>query len=152
MAKELKVKPIENGTVIDHIPAGMAFRVIEIIASGRDINKPMSIVMNVESSDLKKKDIVKMEDLELKKREVDKIALIAPDATINIIRGKDVVEKMTVKPPKRVCGIVKCSNPNCISNQKEPVIPEFDLVSPAPLRLRCIYCERDLVDIINNLV
>jgi len=152
MVKELKVKPIENGTVIDHIPAGMAFRVIDIIAAGRDLKKPMSIVMNVESSGIVKKDIVKMEDLELRKREVDKIALIAPDATINIIRGFEVVEKMTVKPPKRVTGIVKCSNPNCISNQKEPVVPEFDVSSTSPLKLRCIYCERDLLDIMRNLV
>ena len=152
MVKELKVKPIENGTVIDHIPAGMALKVIAILSSGRHMGKPMSIMMNVESSGRKRKDIVKMEQLELKKREVDKIALIAPDATINIIRDHEVVEKRKVKAPKRVVGIVKCNNPNCVSNQKEPIPPEFDVISTKPLCIRCSYCERDMEDITENLL
>ncbi|MCK4717561.1 MAG: aspartate carbamoyltransferase regulatory subunit [Thermoplasmata archaeon] len=152
LTKELKVKPIENGTVIDHIPAGMAFKVISIIASGRDIDRPMSIVMNVESKRLGKKDIVKMEDLVLKKREVDKIGLIAPEACINIIENASVAKKREVDLPKRVVGIVKCSNPNCVSNQNEPVDSEFVLASKTPIRLRCIYCERDVTNITENLI
>jgi aspartate carbamoyltransferase regulatory subunit len=95
-----------------------------------------------------RKDIVKVENRELKPEEVDKIALIAPQATINIIRDLEVVEKHKVYLPKSIEGIIRCANPNCISNVvREPVISKFVTVSEDPLRFRCFYCERMIEDV-----
>jgi aspartate carbamoyltransferase regulatory subunit len=83
---------------------------------------------------------VKVEERELKEKEVDRIALIAPDATINIIRDFEVIEKYRVDLPERIDGVVKCNNPNCISNTREPVISKF-MVNKKPVELRCVYCD-----------
>jgi len=119
--QELYVKKIHNGTVIDHISAGHALDVLKILnIDGHDGNI-VSIAMNVASKHQNKKDIVKVEGRELKPSEVDKIALIAPGATINIIREFEVAEKNRVKLPDTIGGIVRCANPSCISNAGEPV-------------------------------
>lgn len=153
MMKELKVSPIKNGTVIDHITRGMALKVVKILGCDREeMGSTVSIVMNVTSTKGGQKDIVKIEDRELEPREVDKIALIAPNATINIIRNYGVVEKHKVQLPDVVEGIVKCGNPNCVTNQKEPVETRFIVESKNPIRLRCYYCERELEDIAEHIV
>jgi aspartate carbamoyltransferase regulatory subunit len=155
MKKELKVIPIINGTVIDHITAGKALNVLKIlnITPGRGTEEVVSMVMNVKSEKMGKKDIVKVENRELRTEEVDKIALIAPNATINIIRSSEVVEKHNVYLPKTIEGILKCANPNCISNTNEPVISKF-IISPDPRpRFRCFYCERimEIEDVMGHL-
>src|SRR5438876_804926 len=101
----------------------------------------VSVAMNVISKKQNKKDIVKVENRELKPGEVDKIALIAPSATISIIRDYEVAEKTRVKLPDSIRGIVRCSNPACVSNA-EPVEPRFSVERQDPLRLRCYYCVR----------
>lgn len=139
---ELRVKKIREGTVIDHINAGSALSVLKILGiTGREDNV-VSIAMNVPSHKLGKKDIVKVEGRELDSDEVDKIALIAPRATINIIRDYVVVEKQKTKLPRIIRGIVKCANVTCISNSKEPVQPMFFVENEDPVRLRCYYCNR----------
>jgi aspartate carbamoyltransferase regulatory subunit len=100
----------------------------------------VSISMNVPSQRLGKKDIVKVEGRELAASEVDKIALLAPRATINIIKDYKVVEKKRVKLPDTLKGIVKCDNPACISNSSEPVQSKFYVEKEEPLRLKCHYC------------
>ncbi|HHH77877.1 MAG TPA: aspartate carbamoyltransferase regulatory subunit [Thermoplasmatales archaeon] len=145
--KELKIQPIRNGTVIDHITPGCALKVLKILGITEGTGDSIiSAVMNVESKK-GKKDIVKIENRELKASEVDKIALIAPNATINIIRGYEVKEKYRVVVPDEIVGIVKCANPNCVSNSREPIKPRFIVKSREPLRIKCFYCERELDDI-----
>jgi len=145
--KELKIQPIKNGTVIDHITPGNALKVLKILRIPENAGGSIvSAVMNVESK-RGKKDIVKIENRELKASEVDKIALIAPNATINIIRNYEVAEKHRVVVPDDIVGIVKCANPNCISNSKEPIQSRFIVKSRDPLRIKCFYCERELKDI-----
>jgi len=141
--KELLVRKIKDGTVIDHIPAGNALNVIKILGLPRGRENRMAIIMYTSSSKMMLKDIIKVEGLELTSREVNMIALIAPNATINIIRDYVVVRKERVHIPEYFEGIIKCSNPNCISNQdRETAKPKFKVVSDDPLILRCIYCER----------
>ena len=140
--KELYVKKIRNGTVIDHISAGYALDVLKILGIDGREGHVVSVAMNVTSKKQAKKDIVKVENRELKPEEVDKIALIAPGATINIIRDYDVAEKTRVKLPETIKGIVRCANPSCVSNAGEPVVPRFMVEKPDPLRLRCFYCSR----------
>ena len=137
---ELKVKPIENGTVIDHIPANKALQVIKILGLP-DEGTNVTLAMNV-SSRLGFKDIVKFENRELEHDEIDKISLIAPDATINIIRDYNIVSKKKVELVKELKGIVKCTNSKCISNTDEPIESKFYLVESDPITLRCHYCER----------
>src|SRR5881296_257718 len=140
--KELYVKKIRNGTVIDHISAGHALDVVKILGIGRGEGDIVSVAMNVPSKTASKKDIVKVENRELKPGEVDKIALIAPGATINIIREYEVAEKDRVKLPETIGGIVRCANPSCVSNAGEPVTPRFRVEKEDPLKLRCYYCAR----------
>jgi len=107
--------------------------------------------MNV-SGKMGKKDIVKVENRELDPHELDKIALIAPKATINIIREYEVVKKHKVELPSEVVGIAKCSNPTCISNAREPVKSRFQIVSKDPLRIKCYYCDREPEDIAEGII
>jgi aspartate carbamoyltransferase regulatory subunit len=138
--KEMRVRRIEHGTVIDHITAGQALNVLRILGVSGTTSAVVSVAMNVPSGAIGSKDIVKVEDRELEEEEVDRISLIAPNATINIIRDFEVIEKYRVDLPERLDGVVKCSNPNCISNTNEPVISKF-LVNKKPVELRCIYCD-----------
>ena len=148
MKKELKVVPITNGTVIDHITAGQALNVLRILGITTKTDAILSVAMNVPSKAMGRKDIVKVEDLELKSEEVDKIALIAPNATINIIRNSEVIAKHKVYLPSSIEGFIRCANPNCISNAKrEPVISKFLTVSENPPKFRCFYCERIIEDV-----
>lgn len=143
MKKErLRVKKIEGGTVIDHIPSGRALTVLEILNIDQETDTTLSVLMNVPSGKFGKKDIVKMEGRELEEEELNKIALTAPDATINVIRDYEIVEKRKVRLPELIEGVIKCSNPECITNASEPVEPKFEVVSKNPVSLRCEYCER----------
>lgn len=139
--KELKVKPIKNGTVIDHISANNALKVLKILELPSQ-ETGVTLAMNVESSQMGSKDIVKIEGRELASREVDEIALIAPHATINIIRNYEIVEKGKVNLLDEIKNIICCSNPNCIINTDEPVKTRFIVLNNEPLILRCYYCER----------
>lgn len=149
--KALKIPPIKDGTVIDHITAGNAVKVLHIleIPKGSSI---VSVAMNVKSK-LGKKDIVKVENRELDPHEVNKIALIAPKATINIIRDYEVAEKHKVELPNEVIGIVRCSNPTCVSNSAiEPVKSRFIVLNKDPPRIKCYFCEREPDDIAERII
>lgn len=139
-SKELRVSKIREGTVIDHITSGHALDVVKILGiTGRE-KGPITIAINVPSKRLKTKDIVKIEGRELKPQEVHKIALLAPHASINIVRDYKVVKKQEVKLPKVIESIIKCANPACISNSNEPVKAKFYVESEEPLLLKCHYC------------
>ena len=146
MKKELKIPQIKNGTVIDHITAGNAVSVLHILGIPKSSSSVVSVAMNVKSK-FGKKDIVKVENRELDPHEVDRIALIAPKATINIIRGYKVAEKHRVTLSDEVIGLIKCSNPTCVSNSREPVKSRFIVLNKDPLRIKCYYCEREPEDI-----
>ena len=137
----LLVRKIKEGTVIDHIPAGRALAVLKILGiTGREGLK-VALVMNVESRKLGRKDIVKVEGRLLSPHEVDVIALIAPTATINIIKDYRVVEKRHVRLPRLVEGVLRCKNPTCITRKKgEFIRSRFRLVSEKPVVLQCVYC------------
>lgn len=141
----MKVQRIENGTVIDHILPGMAFDVLRVL--GIETDKSMSILINSHSKKGGTKDILKIEDIELSGKEASRVALVSPHATINIIVGGKVANKFNAEAPKVVKGILTCSNPNCISNQNEPITSEFRLGADDGHRYVCTYCERDIVDL-----
>ena len=142
----LRVKPINNGTVIDHIAGGQALNVLKILGISGTTGATVSVVMNVESKKLGKKDIVKVEARELPEEELIRIAPIAPAASINIIRNCKVIEKRPVDLPDEIVGVVRCQNPNCISNTHEPIKSRMLVKVKNPVLLRCLYCEQPLAD------
>ena len=139
--KELKVSAINKGTVIDHIPAGRGLKVLEILNLSED--STILVAINVRSGKLGRKDIIKVEGKILNEEEVNKIALIAPTATVNIVENWEVKEKRKVEIPEEIVGIIECANPNCITHYEE-VKPRFKVISKKPLKLRCHYCERTM--------
>ena len=134
----LRVSKIENGTVIDHVAAGQALNVLAILGIDGLGDDVLSIGMNVPSDRLGRKDVVKIEGRELSQSELDVLSLIAPAATINIIRDYDVVDKNRVERPAEVTGVLKCPNHNCITTEDEPVDSRFDVLDDG---VRCEYCD-----------
>lgn len=138
--KELRVTKIKDGTVIDHIRGGYALDVVKILGITGKEKRVMTIAINVPSKRFGAKDIVKIEGKALSPQEVNRIALVAPHASINIIRDYAVEKKLEVKLPNAIEGIVKCANPCCISNSDEPVVAKFYVKHQEPLLLKCHYC------------
>ncbi|PNW42575.1 UNVERIFIED_CONTAM: aspartate carbamoyltransferase regulatory subunit [Euhalothece sp. KZN 001] len=141
--RQLRVSKIRDGTVIDHLPAGTALSVLAILGIDGSNGEGVSVGMNVRSGRIATKDIVKVEGRELSQEEVDVIAIIAPVATINIIRGYEVAEKTRVETPTAVEGVLRCPNPNCITNEDEPVTTRFRVLDG---HLRCRYCRSLIAD------
>ena len=137
--KTYKVYAISDGTVIDHIPNTKALKVVDIL--GLENEGILTIGVGFSSKKLGRKDIIKIENKYLEKEETDRISLIAPRATINIIKDGTLTEKRTIEIPEDYTGIVKCLNPNCITSRGE-VTTRFRTISKSPLTLRCHYCER----------
>jgi len=137
---ELRVSKIKDGTVIDHIRGGYALDVIKILGITGKENRVMTVAINVPSKRFGVKDILKIEGRALNAQEVNRIALVAPRSSINIIRNYNVVEKLEVKLPQTIERLVKCVNPCCISNSGEPVTSKFYVKNQEPLLLKCHYC------------
>lgn len=150
-----RVTAIRNGTVIDHVPAGQAMRVLEMLGINKRTSVPVSMVMNVPSKKMGTKDIIKVEDRELTQDELNRLALVAPDAHVAIIRAYSVAEKMTIELGDEVTNVVQCTFTNCITtNLREPLPHRLKVVSREPLELRCHYCGRpqDLEELVHNLL
>ena len=138
--KELVVSAIENGTVIDHIPADKLFQVIRALDL-KDCDTQLLMGNNLVSKKLGKKGIIKCQDKFFKKDEINKIALITPYATLISIRNYDVVEKRRIDTPDTIEGMVKCFNPKCITNN-EDVLQKFNVIDKEDLKLQCRYCQK----------
>ena len=150
-----RVTAIRNGTVIDHIPNGQALRVLEMLGISGSTSVPVSLVMNVPSKKMGSKDIIKVEDRELTQSELDRLALVAPDAHVAIIRAYSVAEKLTINLGKEVTNVVRCMMSNCITtNLREPLPHRLKVVSKDPLEIRCHYCGRpqDIDELVNNVL
>ena len=137
---KLKVSAIKEGTVIDHIPAENLFKVITILGLDK-IKNQITFGTNLESDKLGSKAIIKVSDKFFENDEINKIALIAPHAKLNIIKDYEVVEKKIVEIPEQIKGIVKCFNPKCITNN-EKITTCFSVVDTLPTALKCRYCEK----------
>ncbi|AEH37807.1 aspartate carbamoyltransferase regulatory subunit [Halopiger xanaduensis] len=146
---ELRVSKIRDGTVIDHVHGGQALNVLAILGIDGSEGEEVSIGMNVPSDRLARKDIVKVEGRELSQDEVDVLSLIAPDATINIVREYEVIEKHRVERPDVVEGVLSCPNRGCITTGDEPVTSRFEVLEDG---VRCAYCETIVRDEIASLI
>ena len=150
-----RVTAIKNGTVIDHVPAGKALSVLKMRGIGGDMANPVSLVMNVPSKKMGGKDIIKVEDRELTQHELDRLALVAPDASVAIIRAYTVAEKLDSNLTEEVVNVARCTFSNCITtNPREPLPHRLIVTSRDPLELRCRYCGKtqDIEELIDNLI
>ena len=139
--KSLAVAALRNGTVIDHIPESTLFKAVRILGI-ENLQTAVTIGNNLESSKLGKKGIIKVSDVEFDENTLNRIAIVAPKAKINIIRDYEVTEKREVVLPDRILGIVKCPNPKCITNN-EPMPTLFHVVDKDDCVIKCHYCEKE---------
>ncbi len=146
--KELKISPIKDGTVLDHLTPGSTLKILKILDSElwEKQGYTVDIAINVPSPRYGKKDIIKVENIELTDDQLKYISLLAPNATVNYIRDYEVADKKKVKVPDMVVGILRCPNERCITNhraedgRKEPIDYKFVVVSKDPIKLKCYYC------------
>lgn len=137
-----KVFKIMEGVVIDHIPAGKALQVITVLGLTKSLGEGIVTAgMNLESKKMGKKDVVKVEKKDLTKDDLNKIVLIAPKASINIIREGKVTEKVILEIPERFINLIRCVNPNCITRNYS-MKSKFTTTDKDPLKVRCDYCEK----------
>ena len=142
MEKEIKIPAIKDGSVIDHIPSRDTFRIIRIL-DPQEFKHTINLALNLKSKKMGKKGVIKIDDRYLTEEEVNKIGILAPHATVSIIKNYKVKEKIRVEAPKQIKIIVQCSNPNCITNM-EDVKTDFSILSQEPLKIFCKYCERSM--------
>ncbi|MCD4698163.1 MAG: aspartate carbamoyltransferase regulatory subunit [Bacteroidales bacterium] len=138
--KELKVSAIENGTVIDHIPSQSVFQVINILRLDK-VRNTIMVGTHFESKKYGTKGVIKISNKYFESEEINKIALVAPTATLIVIKDYTVVYKAQVEIPNHINKIVKCINPNCITNW-ENIPTKFTVLDRDDLRLHCTYCEK----------
>lgn len=140
----LIVRRIKDGTVIDHIEGGKGLKVLEALGiDGKDGNV-ITIALNVPSGKYNKKDIIKVENRYLQDYDTNKLAMISPTATINIIKDYKLTEKRRVSLPSKIEKIFRCSNPDCITNSREDIDSVMEVVDKTGRVLKCKYCTRIL--------
>ena len=139
--KELVVSALENGTVLDHIPAENVYKALRILGL-EGIENQITIGINLTSKQNGKKGIIKIADKFFEDEELNKLALLAPEATVNVIRDFKVVEKKKVQLPKKIVGIAKCMNPKCVTNH-QPIKTRFTTIAKGDeISLLCHFCEK----------
>lgn len=138
---ERLVAAIENGTVIDHIPAGKTFQVASLLKL-EQLSTPVTIGYNYKSKKLGKKGIIKVADRYFSDEEISRLSVVSPNVVLSVIKNYEVVEKKTVTTPDDLKDIVKCNNPKCITNN-EPMPTLFHVVDKNKGILKCHYCEKE---------
>lgn len=139
--RQLKVSAIKNGTVLDHIPSCQVFKVIDILGLNES-EHPVTFGLNLDSKSMGSKGIIKISERFFRDDELNKIALIAPNASVNIIRDFKVVEKKLLTIPETICGIVRCINPMCVTNHENITTKFKTIVKGSEIQLLCAYCEK----------
>lgn len=142
---EYRLRRINNGTVVNHLTAGSALKALQILNLPQNHAEVVSIIMNVDSQKLGKKDILKLENVYLTPLQVSTIALFAPQATVNIIESEKVVEKFKVELPNELIGVLKCQNANCITKYERSLPCTAVVENKNPLKLTCKYCDTQIV-------
>jgi aspartate carbamoyltransferase regulatory subunit len=140
----LIVRRIKDGTVIDHIEGGKGLKVLEALGIDGKDGEVITIALNVPSGKFNKKDIIKVENRYLEDYDTNKLAVISPKATVNIIKDYKLVEKRRVALPNKIEKIFRCSNPDCITNSSEHIESVMDVIDKNVLVLKCKYCTRVL--------
>lgn len=141
MVKELQIAALKNGIVIDHIPAEKTFPIVEIL-NLKGYHEIITVAINLKSSSLGKKGLIKIEDKILEEKELGEIALLAPNVTINIIENFKVVKKIKLAIPNEILGLIRCNNIKCISNHEDIESRFIKILEKDREKYKCHYCER----------
>ena len=150
--RELLIRAIKNGIVIDHIPSEKVFAIVEILKL-KEYSERITVATNMPSSSLGRKGIIKIEEKILEEKELNNIALLAPNVTINIIEDYKVIEKTKLDRLDKVIGLMKCDNQKCISNHEnietkfirvEEDLNENNLEEKT--KYKCFYCEKIILE------
>ena len=134
----MNIDSIQNGFVIDHIPAGKGMTLYELLGLDK-LDCSIALIKNVGSEKMGKKDIIKI-DAAIN-IDFDIIGFIAPEVTVNIIRGGEIVEKKKMELPLQLTGVITCKNPRCITTTEQEIVHRFKLTDRENRVYRCIYCE-----------
>ncbi len=137
--KQKQVAALRHGTVIDHLSPGMALKALEMIGVPQE--GAALIGVNLKSGKAGRKDILKLENVELSQEHIENLAVLGPNASVCYIREYEVVKKVRVKLPETLEGVLRCPNPNCITNH-DRIATRFDVERTSPTQVRCAYCER----------
>lgn len=139
--KERLVAAIESGTVIDHIPSEKTYQVANLLGL-QDLTTTVTIGYNYISKKIGRKGIIKVEKKFFTDEEISRLSVVAPNVVLSIIKDYEVVEKKTVETPNELRGIVKCNNPQCITNN-EPMETVFNVIDKDKGVLKCHYCDKE---------
>ncbi len=137
--RQQQVAALRHGTVVDHLSPGMALKALELIGVPQE--GAALIGVNLYSEKMNRKDILKLENLELTDDQIERLAVLGPNASVCFIREYEVVRKVRVTLPDRIAGVLRCPNPNCITNH-DRLETRFDVEKKSPTTVRCHYCER----------
>ena len=140
---EMFVRALKNGTVIDHIPSDKLFAVVSLLHLDKLKNR-IIIGFNLNSEKIGKKSIIKVSDKYFSSEELNQLSVLAPNVTLNIIKEYEIIEKYKVEMPDELNGIIKCANPNCITNN-EPMTTRFKIIDKQKGIIRCLYCEKNQI-------
>lgn len=139
--KERIVAAIENGTVIDHIPAEKAYQVANLLGLEK-LETPVTIGYNYPSKKLGRKGIIKVENIFFSDEQISRLSVVAPNVVLNVIRDYEVVEKKKVETPDILRGLVCCNNPKCVTNN-EPMPTVFNVIDKQAGIIKCRYCDKE---------
>lgn len=136
----LSVNAIYEGTVIDHILAGQALRILRLLKL--ESGYPITLGLNLHSSSMGLKDLIKIESVFLTEAQTAQIALFSPMATVNVIHNYEICSKYKVTLPEEIEEVLQCPNPLCIT-QQERISARFSILDFLDIiRLRCHFCEK----------
>jgi aspartate carbamoyltransferase regulatory subunit len=139
---KLQVEAIKCGTVIDHIPAHIGFKLLSLFKLTAT-DQRITIGLNLPSKRSCRKNLIKIENTFLTEQQANQLAMYAPDATVNCIDNYDVVKKLTLSLPEHIDAVLTCPNSNCIS-RNEPVDSSFKVkTQKSAIYLKCKYCEKE---------
>ncbi|MGX8705969.1 MAG: aspartate carbamoyltransferase regulatory subunit [bacterium] len=135
----MNIDAIQNGIVIDHITAGRAMRIYDLLGLD-DLDVSVAIIKNAVSHRAGgKKDIIKIDST--MQIDFDVLGFVDPGVTVNIIRDGKLVEKRRVDMPERLTNVIRCKNPRCITTTERAIDHVFKLTDRKNKVYRCIYCE-----------
>ena len=137
----MEVTSIQNGIIIDHVPAGTALKVLEYLKIDPSKTK-LALIMNTDSHMYGTKDIIKIED-ETESIDLDVLGFVARQATVDVVRGGKIVEKKQPNLPEHIVGVISCVNPRCVTTTEPGIKQMFHLVHSERLEYRCDYCDEE---------
>ena len=129
---------VSSGIVLDHIEAGKGWEIYNLLGLDK-VDCTVAIIQRVSSTKYGKKDIIKVDgDVEL---DLDILGYFDTKMTVNIVKDNELVEKVKLKLPEKLVGVIECRNPRCITSQEQDIVHQFRLSDPAAKKYRCIYCD-----------